>query len=309
MAGLALMAVASLAFGFAETAWLLGSARFMQGVGSALTWAAGLAWLVGGSPAERRGEVLGTAFGAAVGGVLLGPVLGAAARAAGTGPLFAAVAVLNIVLIVAAARTPAAATGAPGRARDVLEPLRDRGAAIGAALIVLVGMFFGVVEVLAPLRLDVLGAGGLVIAAAFLLDAAVQAATSRAFGRWIDRRGPQRAVRVGLVAGCALALAFPLPESVALVVLLIVASGPAVGVLWLPGMTLLSEGTERRGVDQAYAFGLLNLAWAGSALAGSGIGSALADATSDRLPYFALSTLFLAALVAAAPRPRAWRRP
>jgi ABC-type iron transport system FetAB permease component len=68
-------------------------------------------------------------------------------------------------------------------------------------------------------------------------------------------------------------------------------------MLWLPGMTLLSEGTERRGVDQAYAFGLVNLAWAGSALVGSGVGSALADATSDLVPYLVLSATFLAALV------------
>src|SRR3954468_9038716 len=80
--GLALMAAASVAFGFADAPLLLGVARFLQGVGSAFTWAGGLAWLVGSTPTDRRSEALGTAFGAAIGGALLGPVVGAAARAA-----------------------------------------------------------------------------------------------------------------------------------------------------------------------------------------------------------------------------------
>src|SRR4051812_25286130 len=83
LGGLALMAASSLVFGFASTDWLLGAARFCQGVGSACTWAGGFAWLVAAAPYARRGEVIGTAFGAAIGGVTLGPVLGAIARAAG----------------------------------------------------------------------------------------------------------------------------------------------------------------------------------------------------------------------------------
>src|SRR2546430_5829470 len=64
---------------FRSSAWTLGLARLLQGIGSVFSWAGGLAWLVGSGPRERRGELLGGAMGAAVFGALLGPVLGAVA--------------------------------------------------------------------------------------------------------------------------------------------------------------------------------------------------------------------------------------
>ena len=86
------MAVARVAFGFAGSALSLGLARLVQGLGSALSWAGALAWLVAGTPRERRGEMLGTAIGSAIFGALLGPALGAVAEAVGPRPAFVAVA-------------------------------------------------------------------------------------------------------------------------------------------------------------------------------------------------------------------------
>ena len=73
MLGLAMLGLSSLAFAFAGHIVLLDSARFIQGVGGACMWAAGMAWLVSAAPVERRGELIGAALSAAIVGVLLGP--------------------------------------------------------------------------------------------------------------------------------------------------------------------------------------------------------------------------------------------
>jgi len=79
LVGLTLMGLASLGFAFAHGFWALAGARFLQGCGSAFTWAGAFAWLLAATPRDRRGEMIGTAMGAAVFGALFGPAVGAAA--------------------------------------------------------------------------------------------------------------------------------------------------------------------------------------------------------------------------------------
>src|SRR5947209_13336323 len=46
LVGLAMMAIASVGFAWADTFWSLAAARFVQGAGSAFTWAGAFAWLI-----------------------------------------------------------------------------------------------------------------------------------------------------------------------------------------------------------------------------------------------------------------------
>ena len=306
--GLALLSGSSIVFGLAEDVVLLDAARFVQGVGGAASWAGGLAWLVAAGPAERRGELIGTAFGAAIGGALLGPVLGGVANETSPELAFGAVGVLAALLLVATLGTPRPA-GGPRERRGLLGALRHRPLLGGMALIVIVGLFFGLVEVLVPLRLDELGAGSVVVAGTFLLAAAFQALSSPLAGRYSDRRGSLPVVRATLAFAVVLAVAIPAMEAVVPLVVLAVVAGPLVGMLWVPGMTIVSGGAEAAGLDQAMAFALVNLTWSAAQTVGAGGGGSLADSAGDWAAYGAVAAVVALGLAVALRAPSTPRAP
>ena len=63
LAGLGLLGLSSLVFGFGHSIGLLDAARFSQGVAGALIWSGALTWLITTAPPERRGSVIGTRSG------------------------------------------------------------------------------------------------------------------------------------------------------------------------------------------------------------------------------------------------------
>ena len=65
---------------------------------------------------------------------------------------------------------------------------------------------------------------------------------------------------------------------------------------------MLTHAAEDRGLDYGYAFALLNLAWAPGQSGGSALGGALAEATSDAVPYLLLSGVALLTFLAIRPR-------
>jgi MFS family permease len=289
--GLGLLALTSLVFGLAENIFVLDLARFVQGIGGACMWAAGLAWLVSAAPAERRGELIGAVLAAAIVGVLLGPVLGGAATVTGPEPVFAGVALLALALAAWAWRIPPVEPGPEPSLRAVTGALRRPSVLAAFWLFTIPALYAGVVEVLGPLRLDELGASGVGVGAVFLLSAAVEATLSPLAGRLSDRRGRLLPIRAGLVGATAMAILLPLPATVLLAAAAIIAALVALSGLWSPAMALLSDASERAGLDQALAFALANLAWAGGHVLGGGGGGALAEATADAVPYALLAVL------------------
>jgi MFS family permease len=297
--GLAGMTATTLTFGFADAYWLLVAARLLQGLSSAFSWTAGLAWLVAAAPRERRGELIGVAMGSAIFGALFGPVLGAVAVETSRALAFSSVAVLAGVLAAAAWRTPAFAPGEPQPLRMLLRALRDGTAVTAIWLIALPGLIFGAIGVLGPLRLDELGFGGLAIGATWLVAAGLEALFAPLVGRVSDRRGRIAPLAFGLAGAAIVVTAIPWLPRAPLLSLFIVLNAVTVGALWAPAMSLLSDRAEALGLEHAYAFALVSLAWAPGAFVGPAAGGALAQATADVVPYTLLAiacVLTLAAL-------------
>ena len=296
--GLSMLGFSSLVFAFASHIVLLDAARFVQGFGGACMWAAGMAWLVSASPPERRGELIGSALAAAIVGVLLGPVLGGAASVLSPEAVFSAVAVVAGALAAWAATMPGVAPDDGPALRGLGQAFRRPGVIAGFWLFTLPAVFAGAIEVLAPLRLDELGASGAAIGAVFLITAGVEAALSPVAGRVSDRRGRLAPIRAGLVGAVVMAVLLPLPGTAVLLAVAVLLAIAALGVFWAPAMAMLSDAAEEAGLDQGLAFALSNLAWAVGHLVGAGGGGALAEVTADAIPYGLLGVLCAATLAA-----------
>jgi MFS family permease len=299
LGGVALTALASLAFGLSHSAWMLGAARLLQGIGSAFSWSGALAWLVAAAPRERRGALIGTTMGAAVFGALLGPVLGAVASVAGVRATFVGVSVLGILLAAWVLVTP----GVDPQPQS-LSALRraDRRLYGGLWLLVLPALLFGVLSVLVPLTLHDHGWGGVAIGAVFLVTAGVEVVLNPLLGRFTDTRGLMLPVRLALVGSVAVSLAFAAADAAPLVAGLVLVAGFTYGAFYTPGMALLTDAAEKRNIAPALAFGAMNGAWAAGNVVGPALGGWLAEVASDSLPYLLLAAVCLITLAGTMPR-------
>lgn len=291
--GLLVMVGSTAVFALAHAVALLDVARFGQGLAGAASWTAGLAWLARETPEGRRGRVIGVAIGMGIVGVQVGPVLGAIARAAGRDVTFLVLAGVALVLLLWGLTMPHAGTPEP-RGATIRAALADRPLRRAGWLTLIGALAIGAVDLLVPLRLDDLGAGGLAISGAFLVAATAEAAANPLAGRYVDRHGAGRLVPLSLLGAAVVLVALALPGAWVPVAVLLVLVAAAIGVLWTPGGNFMSIAADRVGLDQGYAFALSNMGWSAGIAVGSAAGGALADGLGDWATYVLVAAGMLA---------------
>jgi MFS family permease len=292
--GVALLAVATLALAGVSTFAGLFAVRVGQGLSSAVSWTAGMAWLSEASPAGERGRVLGLAMSCASVGTLVGPVVGGTLGSAyGVKVPFvilgATAAVLTVVCL-AAPPAPEAAEAMP--ARDLVRVV-GRSRLVLAALVVmtLVATVSGTLDTLVPLRMGEAGYSAIAITAALTAAGVLATACNYGVGHLFDRVG---GVRIALVSMLATAVLVAVPvafTAAAVVIAVFLASTPPIAGQYAVAFPLCAAGADRDQLPHSSVFGLLNLAWGAGFLVGPAAGAAIAEASSDRVTYAILVVL------------------
>jgi len=292
--------VATATFAVGSSFELLFAARVAQGIGSAVAWSAGLAWLAARTPEHRRGAGISIANASATGGMIAGPVLGGVmAGAIGTRSTFLALAACSLLLAVWGAFEPDARAPAE-RESSFLPALRaaaaERLIAVSFIVILLVAVIGGTLQVLMPLHL---GAEGVTQSALGLLyagGAALGAVTTT--GRLGDRIGRLPLARAACLATGGAVAVLLLPLGTDLFAFMLVAIIPIQSVLYGVGYPLGADGADRAGLGHGLVLGLINVVWGAGAVVGPVLGAAVATHAGDRTAYALLVVLSFCAAAA-----------
>jgi predicted MFS family arabinose efflux permease len=290
---LAAFALTSMLFGLVHGYDALLAARFGQGLAGAACWTSAMLWLLEVAPLERRGELLGVAFGISEVGAIAGPAAGGIAAAAGRGVTFAAIAGVCVLLALITARLPA--LPAPAEKRLGLGVTLSSSSIRKIMWITLVpATLIAAISVLAPLQQHALGAGSGEIAATFAVAAVLGIAVRPFYGRWSDRHGPLRPVRLGLLACAPVIVALPWMQTRGGAAALIASALVLIGVLWAPVMVLLSDACSAAGVGQLMVVAMMDLTWPPGNIIGAAGGGAIAQAAGQRVAYALMAVALLA---------------
>lgn len=247
--------------------------RLLQGVAGCMVWGSAFPWVADIAPAHRQGRATGILLSAGVAGGLVGPSVPLVVDAIGHRATFTALGVVATVICLACLRLPGAepssAVAGATSGREVRALV-----ALGGWLVVVVGVVVGTCQVMGALRIDAAGGSTTTIAALLTAATACQTVLNPLVGLATDRLGHAPPIGFGLVAVTVTLLAFTLPRTAGVQVVIVLLTLCSTTLVWCPAVALMSSAAREIGLHQGTVFAVVNLAWASGTLlgaAGSGI--------------------------------------
>lgn len=289
LASAGLFTGATLGQGLAGDFWSLLLARAGFGVAFGALWGAGASWLSNSLSHERRARALAAATTVAGVGFAIGPVFaGVVADRFDTGTPFVLLAIVAAAVTVALFTVPpaAAADVTTQSLRQVLRVVRrDELVLAGIAIIALIGLVGGGVNLLVPLQLKANGVSAARIGLLFSVASVVYTVASGIVARLGDRSAT---LRVGGVAAVLTALTIVLPlssTSTVVVVAFVLLRAPPWSTMDTIIYPLAAAGAHRSALGRGSVMGLVMLGWAAASTVGPILAGAIADALGDRAAY------------------------
>lgn len=296
IASACLFTVATLGQGLAEEFWTLLAARVAFGVAFGALWGAGASWLSDSLSEERRSGALALATTVAGVGFTAGPVFaGVLADEYDTGTPFLVLAVAAAGITGAlffTAPPPTAEAPPEQRLRDALALARaDELVLAGIAIIVLIGLVGGGVNLLVPLQLRENGVSAAEIGLLFSVASAIYTVVSA----FVARLGSRSAtLQVGgysaLIVGLTVFLVLTSSSTLAAVAFVLVRA-PAWSTMDTIIYPLAAAGAHRSAIGRGSVMGLVMLGWAAASTVGPLAAGAVADAAGDRAAYALLISI------------------
>jgi predicted MFS family arabinose efflux permease len=308
-----LFAVATPLYAFASTFAELLALRLASGVFSAVSWTAGLAWLVSSMPASHRMRALATVNASASGAAVAGPLIGGPAVSAfGIAPTFLAVGAVAVVVAVWALVEP-------NRGREELHERTSPRAALASgmrerrfrqanAAMLFIACTASALALLAPVHLHARGIGASGIGWTFTAGSVLSVAVAVTLGRAADRIDRRGMARRGCVAVAAVALYLALGLGAVPYGAGIVLFTGAATFIWVTTYPMCAEAADRAGIGQGIALGLLNTTWALGSMTAPAAAGFVADHADPGLVYVAAAVAGVAAAAFLGPD-RAPQRP
>ena len=264
IAGLALLALSTIAFAYASSMVMLFTARLLQGAADGITWIVGFAMIADLYPPEERGRAMGLAMAGSTLGIIIGPVLGGWLYEVGGIRLPFLVVAAMALLELAAFTVIAPPTRGTGASIPMMRILTHRPVAITALVVIAGGGTIAMLEPVIPLVMEArAGLKPAAIGTLFGIAAVASTTMHPIYGRLSDRVGGRRLMMTGLVAS---AFALPLlniatdfrSAVVAMVPMWIVFS-----MIVTPSLAYMAEAASAAGFE-AYGvvYGVYNMAWA-----------------------------------------------